>query len=396
MSSTSTVPSTPTSSPTPSPTGQNNGGPSSPLLFFVALGFGVVFTNLWIIVGVKYCFRYNQRNRARLAGDDPDAVDLAAMPRQRRRREKKLMTMEEVNEKFPLTKYKTWRSTRAEEGLPTAGGITTAPSRPASVKNLPRVSEDENRNAPPTSTSEAMKEKTSPSEPSSPVTLRHDNPPSKTDADNLVNETTTTPAIKTNADDEDEAADQIQTAIPAEQLPDPGDTCAICIDVLEDDDDIRGLICGHAFHASCVDPWLTSRRACCPLCKADYYTPKPRPEGETEDIRRRPTREEMAQMAMFGARRGRGPPMTVFGRHFMNDFNDQRQNSRVSTNTRGREQSEATIQGGVTEQAQQQRTWRTRLNLPRLPAISRIRNGAATEQGQQPTTPAQLEAGQNR
>ena len=25
----------------------NNGGPSSPLLFFVALGFGVVFTNLW-------------------------------------------------------------------------------------------------------------------------------------------------------------------------------------------------------------------------------------------------------------------------------------------------------------------------------------------------------------
>lgn len=40
---------------TPSPTqqqnpsgGGGNGGPtSSPLLFFVALGFGVVFTNLW-------------------------------------------------------------------------------------------------------------------------------------------------------------------------------------------------------------------------------------------------------------------------------------------------------------------------------------------------------------
>jgi hypothetical protein len=37
------------------------------------------------------------------------------------------------------------------------------------------------------------------------------------------------------------------------------------------------LTCGHAFHAVCLDPWLTSRRACCPLCKADYYTPKPRP-----------------------------------------------------------------------------------------------------------------------
>jgi len=34
------------SSPTPPP--QNRGNPtSSPLLFFVALGFGVVFTNLW-------------------------------------------------------------------------------------------------------------------------------------------------------------------------------------------------------------------------------------------------------------------------------------------------------------------------------------------------------------
>lgn len=49
---------TPTSSNTPQPSqsdggnggqGQNSGGGSgsSPLLFFVALGFGVVFTNLW-------------------------------------------------------------------------------------------------------------------------------------------------------------------------------------------------------------------------------------------------------------------------------------------------------------------------------------------------------------
>jgi hypothetical protein len=41
---------------------------------------------------------------------------------------------------------------------------------------------------------------------------------------------------------------------------------------------VRGLACGHAFHAVCLDPWLTTRRACCPLCKADYYTPKPRPQ----------------------------------------------------------------------------------------------------------------------
>src|SRR5690348_4185264 len=93
-----------------------------------------------IIVGVKYCFRYNQRNRQRMNAEDGDGMDLGALPRaQRRRRAKKLMTMEEVNEKFPLKKYKAWRSSRAQEGLPTAGGIATTTSRPASIKNEERA-----------------------------------------------------------------------------------------------------------------------------------------------------------------------------------------------------------------------------------------------------------------
>merc|ERR1712230_173251 len=92
-----------------------------------------------------------------------------------------------------------------------------------------------------------------------------------------------TPIQKVTSHDDEDDDEQIQNAVPAEQLPDPGDACAICLDTIEDDDDIRGLQCGHAFHASCVDPWLTSRRACCPLCKADYYVPKPRPEGEEQN-----------------------------------------------------------------------------------------------------------------
>ncbi|RCK58217.1 hypothetical protein Cantr_06837 [Candida viswanathii] len=47
-------------------------------------------------------------------------------------------------------------------------------------------------------------------------------------------------------------------------------SCAICLEVIEDDDIVRGLICGHVFHAECLDPWLTKRRACCPMCKRDY------------------------------------------------------------------------------------------------------------------------------
>ena len=57
-------------------------------------------------------------------------------------------------------------------------------------------------------------------------------------------------------------------------------SCAICLEVIEDEDIVRGLICGHVFHAECLDPWLTKRRACCPMCKRDYYTKDTNPEGE--------------------------------------------------------------------------------------------------------------------
>ncbi|ODV97193.1 hypothetical protein PACTADRAFT_48943 [Pachysolen tannophilus NRRL Y-2460] len=47
--------------------------------------------------------------------------------------------------------------------------------------------------------------------------------------------------------------------------------CAICLEVLEPEDLVRGLICGHVFHQECLDPWLITRKACCPMCKRDYY-----------------------------------------------------------------------------------------------------------------------------
>ncbi|CUM65184.1 uncharacterized protein PRCAT00002812001 [Priceomyces carsonii] len=56
-----------------------------------------------------------------------------------------------------------------------------------------------------------------------------------------------------------------------EELHFSSGTCAICLEVIEDDDLVRGLICGHVFHSECLDPWLTKRRACCPMCKRDYF-----------------------------------------------------------------------------------------------------------------------------
>ncbi|KAK0118118.1 hypothetical protein ONS95_012423 [Cadophora gregata] len=298
-----------TVAPTPTMTQTNNnpGGPtSSPLLFFVALGFGVVFTNLWIIVGVKYCFRYNARNRAIRNGEDPDPINLENMPARphRRRREKKLMTMEEVNERFPLTKYKTWVASRAREGLPTNGGVTAPSSRPGSVREVDGVMPSS-----PTETKHSVNTRPETAGSDRGVTIspatnnlggqfgaerksmdaavveKGITSPTVEEQNRLEQVKTTTETINkhpttTSEEDEDED-DHIHTAVPPELLTNPGDSCAICIDTLEDDDDIRGLTCGHAFHAGCLDPWLTSRRACCPLCKADYYIPKPRPEGET-------------------------------------------------------------------------------------------------------------------
>ncbi|KAF2750903.1 hypothetical protein M011DRAFT_396044 [Sporormia fimetaria CBS 119925] len=337
----SVVPTTviiPTASPSPSSGGGGGGGgggpTSSPLLFFVALGFGVVFTNLWIIVGVKYCFRYNQRNRAaRAAAADGEPIDLAAMPGtrvHRRRREKRLMTMDEVNERFPLTKYKQWKISRENEGLPSAGGIQTAPqSRATSVKDVEGITsvEAEKRTSEarpatdqtPATTSASKEVAVSPEGPksSAPETEKEIQPEAPLDS----TATTGTEHYQPNKearrsqdhDDDSDDDDPIRTAAAPEMLAEPGDTCAICLDVLEHDDDVRGLTCGHAFHAGCVDPWLTGRRACCPLCKADYYVPKPRPEGETAEqptLGRRTTglRSPTAPQPTWGG--GRGNPFS--------------------------------------------------------------------------------------
>jgi hypothetical protein len=224
------------------------------------------------------------------------------------------MTMEDVNERFPLTKYKQWKSTRETKGLPASGGITTAaPSRAASMKDVegvisakdegtsetrPDTALDMARNSLTASHASSHKQPTSPrtsedgkeQEPVKDVEhkLAADKSTIVTTEAVVVDKEMSQAAAVVRSEDPDDDDDPIRTAAAPEMLAEPGDTCAICLDTLEDDDDVRGLTCGHAFHASCVDPWLTSRRACCPLCKADYYVPKPRPEGETDQSSGRP------------------------------------------------------------------------------------------------------------
>lgn len=200
------------------------------------------------------------------------------------------MTMDEVNEKFPMLKYKSWVAARAQEGLPTRGGVSAPASRANSIREVEAIIPEL-----PSKERESTEERPTTSATAKGTLDKNDVKPNARDSTsgNAIGTTEAStetqrpqtahgreelPRVVSHASNEDDEDDEhINAALPPECMGTAGDTCAICIDALEDDDDVRGLTCGHAFHAVCVDPWLTSRRASCPLCKADYYVPKPRP-----------------------------------------------------------------------------------------------------------------------
>ena len=381
-------------------------------------------TRLRIIVGVKYCFRYNARNRQMRMAEDGEPITLENMPRpHRRRREKKLMTIDEVNEKFPMMKYKNWVSQRQSEGLPTAGGIDMS-SRPNSVRSVEGVVPTKERESVDQQSVRNPARGNDASEPAA-EGAPQDGPNGSSEEKEL--NTGTTPAAGQGSaqpdrspsadhpdhpdhdmsdDDDDE---HINAALPPECLGTSGDTCAICIDTLEDDDDVRGLTCGHAFHAVCVDPWLTSRRACCPLCKADYYIPKPRPQAVDANgnpieggAGRSSTRGNMPNAPPPAWYNLRGQGMRFFSSGLgPSNRGDTRQRDRRRPTRQPtlpgqtRATRPATIASQQTEEAQTaNRSIFSRIRLPQLRRNRDNQDGAAAAPaaGAEVPTPSQLEA----
>ncbi|KAK6612279.1 hypothetical protein H4I96_01492 [Botrytis cinerea] len=368
---TSTPISSTSASATPSTASSNNSSSptSSPLLFFVALGFGVVFTNLWII-------------ESGCAGNGREPINLDNMPARphRRRREKKLMTMDEVNERFPLTKYKTW------------WGVTAPPSRAASVAEVEGVepsspvgTKHSINTRPATATSN--RDEATPSSPAhtlrggygdrksmdaviaekTPATTEerkeelHHLEEVPTRASTIDNKNIATVEDAEEDDDED---DHIHTAVPPELLNNPGDSCAICIDSLEEDDDVRVVVLAARF----------ARRTTL------HQSPDLKPQSTWTGLRGMP--------GIFGA----SARSNVDTRN-----RDERQAGRARQAQAGPTSVAADGATPETTSAPAASRWRPRIPAAftgiRMPGSNRVTGNASGQTANAEPTPSQLEAG---
>ncbi|GKY98395.1 hypothetical protein MPSEU_000797000 [Mayamaea pseudoterrestris] len=70
--------------------------------------------------------------------------------------------------------------------------------------------------------------------------------------------------------------------------------CSICIDDFELNETLLILPrCQHAFHRSCIHPWLTERQGCCPLCKTNVFEQQQERASAREDEAATAARSEL-------------------------------------------------------------------------------------------------------
>ncbi|KAG5518940.1 hypothetical protein PMAC_002471 [Pneumocystis sp. 'macacae'] len=301
------------------PAFSNTGWNGNILLFFVALGFGILFCNLWVIIGIKYCYRYSNVNRS-------ETIEIERVAPRTQDCQKKLMTQGEADQQFPSILYKVWRSqhkhgkqcfhetktieeSKEQELVDTVAVINS--------DNVPDISnehksqqelhdsnilynnnlaeKDINTSIPGSYTnslSNASKKSFNSNTENNDVNIYIPDEQSK-HGDEYVNENKHKEISSVNSSN-DSSYD---------------DTCAICLDVFEGEDEVRVLTCGHIYHSSCIVPWFTTRRAMCPLCKYDFYIPKVPTSMDTENTSR--NIESFRDHQIYDHHRHR-PPMVYF------------------------------------------------------------------------------------
>ncbi|KAH9987010.1 hypothetical protein BJV74DRAFT_843152 [Russula compacta] len=99
------------------------------------------------------------------------------------------------------------------------------------------------------------------------------------------------------------------TAADTDPLPESigRETCPICIVDFEDGDDVRVLPCEgkHAFHQTCVDPWLLQLSSSCPICRHDFQALETMLSGGEPTERRASQTPRFSRYLRFARRRHR-------------------------------------------------------------------------------------------
>ncbi|KAK4071338.1 hypothetical protein Purlil1_13434 [Purpureocillium lilacinum] len=231
---------------------------NSRLPYLPAVIFGIGLTFVGIVVAVKHRTGNGPRNRRERRAENVSNL-----------RGRTLLSANEINTKFPSMKYEEWVVRRVREGLPSTGGVpklgrTVRSSMSDAVEN-------------PTVESRSRRLLIAPEIGTTPSTVRGsqcDGAPSTSSHQPIQNASSRNHS-KQHLLNAGQSHGEVYhgAAIASGQSSATVDACAVCLDTFKDEDSIRGLTCGHAFHAKCIDPWLTSRRACCPLCKAACDAP---------------------------------------------------------------------------------------------------------------------------
>ncbi|KAL8161351.1 hypothetical protein V2J09_012840 [Rumex salicifolius] len=58
-----------------------------------------------------------------------------------------------------------------------------------------------------------------------------------------------------------------------------GEECRVCLCEVEEGEEISDLRCKHLFHKDCLDAWVGSGHATCPLCRGRVFSPAAAAEG---------------------------------------------------------------------------------------------------------------------
>uniref|UniRef100_A0A060T9U9 ARAD1D17424p n=1 Tax=Blastobotrys adeninivorans TaxID=409370 RepID=A0A060T9U9_BLAAD len=249
-------------------------------------------------MGVRYCIR-RRRHPEQFA---PPPVARAYRVRTRRKKPK-LMHIDGVNEKFPTMTFKEARIERphiADDNLPKVEPDSTRQDQQSTDAIIEVGTDSHHEDGHEKKVAGVDTREVSPEANNN---TSHDafekNPDLEAQTHTQHHETS---SVNDSVDSEEGDEEIIEDSLDD---VDSDDTCAVCLEQMEDMESVRLLTCGHIFHAECIDPWFTMRRACCPLCKADYYDVNYDPEQNNEQEQQNNAAQQEAQNTQPPRRRDR-------------------------------------------------------------------------------------------